>query len=206
MFQVNETRAKMQEHGKDLADVVGAITFSPDSALTTLFDVGQRGKWKAASFQDSNVKGNALQGSFICARDGEPEVFGQGGSSGASQEFDEVMGNCNLLSWKAFDQLVPSKKSWIVSSLFAFQDFSREEVEEALSNNAPDSFGEDEIAAIVAFVFDVTQAYTSLLETVSYIDEEVWREKKQSKKTSKSQSSEEKEAALKEALSSLSLV
>jgi putative Ca2+/H+ antiporter (TMEM165/GDT1 family) len=131
-------------------------------------------------------------------------MFGAEGSGGASSEFEEITEDCNLMGWKLFDQLQPNKKSWIVSSLLAFQGYARDEIEAAMKANSP--LPDTDIEAIVEFIFQVSEAYTALLEHVSFIDSAVWEVKSASTKKSKSVSNKDKEEAFKSAFSELGLL
>jgi hypothetical protein len=202
-FQMAEARQKMLDTGAQISKVVGGITFDSASAITVLLDTG-RGTWADASFQDSNVKGNSMQGAFAAFQNNSPLMYGAEGSAGASGEFADVVFSPNLFAWKAFDQLAPSKKSWIVAALFTMQDFEREELVEAMQANSP--LPTEDIEAIVSFISSVSQAYINLLEHVAYIDEAIWQVKSKSEKKSKSTSSAEKEEKFKEAFSSLGLL
>jgi hypothetical protein len=202
-FSTKETREKMLEHDANLAKIVGGITFNGDNPIVSILELS-RGSWKNASFSDSNVPGNSCQGSFPAFVDGKPTMFGAEGSGGASNEFEEITEDRNLLGWKAFNQLQPNKKSWIVSSLLAFQGYTRDEVSEAMKANSP--LPDTDIEAIVEFIFQVSEAYTALLEHVSFIDSAVWEVKSKGKKASKSVSSKEKAEAFSESMSKLGLL
>jgi hypothetical protein len=202
-FSTNNVRDKMLEHNSEISKVVGGITFDSTNPVVSILEFG-RGTWKDASFADSNVKGNAMQGSFPFFEDNEPTFYGAEGSAGASSEFEDVIEDANKLGWKAFDQLAPSKKSWIVSTLLTMQGFDKDEVSEAMQANSP--LPNADIEAIVEFVFQVSGAYTALLEHVSFIDSAVWEVKSTSTKKSKSVSNKDKEKAFKDAFSELGLL
>jgi hypothetical protein len=202
-FSTNNVRDKMLEHNSEISKVVGGITFDSTSPIVSILEFG-RGTWKDASFADSNVKGNAMQGSFPFFEDNEPAFYGAEGSAGASAEFNDVLDNPNKLGWKAFDQLAPSKKSWIVSTLLTMKDFEREEMLQAMKANCPLEL--KDVQAIVDFIYEVSKAYTRLLEHVGYVDEAIWEVKASTSKKSKSKSNKDKEKEFKEAFSSLGLL
>jgi hypothetical protein len=206
-FDTNSTREKMLDNDANLDKIVGGITFDSSSAIVSILELG-RGSWKDSSFSDSNVKGNSCQGSFPSFIDGSPVMYGSGGSGGASDEFDEITSDYNLLGWKAFNQLSPSKKSWIVSTLVSFQGNAEEDAEEemlkAMQKNSP--LPDEDVKVIVEFIFTVVYAYEKLLEHISYVDSSVWEVKSKSSKKSSSKSNEDKEKEFKEAFSSLGLL
>jgi hypothetical protein len=135
-------------------------------------------------------------------------MYGSGGSGGASDEFDEITSDYNLLGWKAFNQLSPSKKSWIVSTLVSFQGNAEEDAEEemleAMQKNSP--LPDEDVKVIVEFIFTVVYAYEKLLEHISYVDSSVWEVKSKGKKSSKSTSKKEKAEAFSESMSELGLL